>query len=67
MAVCVGLFVQNWDRALDLLNLGLDLVGVRLDDVQPMSSGRRKYWMDCFDADMLALSLVPPCFLAMLS
>eukprot|EP00903_Cladosiphon_okamuranus_P007032 g6837.t2 len=42
MAVCVGLFVQNWDTALDLLNQGLDLVGLRLDGVQPMSSGRQR-------------------------
>eukprot|EP00752_Nemacystus_decipiens_P011287 g10030.t1 len=42
MAVCVGLFVQNWDRALDLLNQALELVGVRLDGVQPTSNGRQR-------------------------
>lgn len=47
MAVCVGLFVQNLESALDLLNQGLDFVGVRLDNVQPASNGRGTCWMDC--------------------
>ncbi len=47
MAVCVGLFVQNWDRGLDLLNLGLEVVGVRLDRAHPPSSpGGRKFEME---------------------
>lgn len=28
MAVSVGLFIQNWDRGVDLLTLGLELVGL---------------------------------------
>ncbi|CAM9323201.1 unnamed protein product [Ectocarpus sp. 6 AP-2014] len=40
MAVAVGLLVQNWDRGLDLLNLGLDLV--RLDSGHPPSPGRQR-------------------------
>lgn len=59
MAVCVGLFVQNWDRALDLLNLGLELVGVRLDGVQPTYSGGRKCWVRC-GAELLTISLLTP-------
>lgn len=43
MAVCVGLLVQNWDRGLDLLNLGLELLGVSADSAQPPPPGRREY------------------------
>lgn len=42
MAVCVGLLVQNWDSGLDLLNLGLELVGVSTDSAPP-PPGRREY------------------------
>lgn len=55
LAVGVGLFVQNWDRALDL---GLELVGVRLDGA-PSSNGRRKYWMDCGAGRLPWLLLTP--------
>lgn len=44
MAVCVGLLVQNWDSGLDLLNLGLELMGVSSDSTHPPSpAGRREY------------------------
>lgn len=40
VGVCVGLFVQNWDRGFDVFSLGLELVGMGPESSEPPPTAR---------------------------
>lgn len=43
VGVCVGLFVQNWDRGFDVFNLGLELIGMGPETSEPPPPARGAY------------------------
>lgn len=42
IAVSVGLFIQNWDRGVDVLTMGLDMLGLAPSSSEAPSPARGK-------------------------